>query len=145
MKGFSRLPRLYKHIHTKINTQWDCFRTCVDSARELFALAQKLSGAGVSSGIAASSRLSIRGFLVGSWLVRGVTLFLLIRVPWLLFISFTGRKKNRKMISLMIQLMLMMSFLHECQVLTSGLSRCVFTASMFNEIDSTLHPRKIRK
>lgn len=38
-----------------------------------------------------------------------------------------------------------LQFLCACCIFTSGLSRCVFTASMFNEIDSTLHPGKISK
>lgn len=80
----------YTNTIIQRNTLGVCHHTCVDSARELLALAQKLIGAGVSSGMSASSRLLIRGFLVGSWLVSGVTLFLLIRVPWLLFNSWGG-------------------------------------------------------
>lgn len=65
---------------------------------------------GGSSWIGASSRSSMRGFLMfDSGLVRGVTLFLLIKVPGPLFTS-------------------------------SGLSLWVFTASTFREMDSTLHP-----
>lgn len=62
------------------------FKFCVDRVRVLCDVEQRVKGTGDSS-LNTSSRLSIRGFLLGSGLVRGVTLFLLINVLGPLFTS----------------------------------------------------------
>lgn len=128
--------------------------TCPARARGRCEGLQRASEAtdGGNSWMGASSRSSMRGFLMfDSGLVRGVTLFLLIKVPGPLFTS--CRVRNITFIIFFYNISGCDELSHTGVIqdvtlaensslssVTSGLSLWVFSASTFRYMDSTLHP-----